>query len=388
MKHIPAAAAAVLFAAWAPGGAHAAPVYTLLYSFTGGSDGAFPCSTLIEDAAGNLYGTTAAGGISQPSVVGPQYGVVFKMTPQGSETVLHDFGVGNDGADPRAGVIADAKGNMYGTTAEGGPTYNGIVFSVTPAGREKVLHQFSSDPDGALPQGGLLAIGHGDFVGTTTYGGSVGAGTVFLASTKRSGYKVMFSFTGSSTGTNPTGALIRDKAGNLYGEASGGGASNMGAVFVLSPSGSETLLYSFKGGTDGSEPYGGLVSDSKGNLYGATYAGGSSGYGTLFKITPGGAETVLHSFTGTQTDGSGPYAALIRDKSGNLYGTTTEGGTSYLGTVFEFTAGGSFELLHSFSGADGGTPLSGLMMDKQGNLWGTTSLGGAANDGTFFELTP
>jgi uncharacterized repeat protein (TIGR03803 family) len=159
-------------------------------------------------------------------------------------------------------------------------------------------------------------------------------------------------------------------------------------VFVLSPSGSETLLYSFKGGTDGSEPYGGLVSDSKGNLYGATYAGGSSGYGTLFKITPGGAETVLHSFTGTQTDGSGPYAALIRDKSGNLYGTTTEGGTSYLGTVFEFTAGGSFELLHSFSGADGGTPLSGLMMDKQGNLWGTTSLGGAANDGTFFELTP
>jgi uncharacterized repeat protein (TIGR03803 family) len=389
MKYVSVAAGVWLgAAACVPANAHRAPVYTLIFSFPGGSGGVSPLGTLIEDQAGNLYGTTAAGGVSQPSIVGPEYGVVFEMTPQGVETVLHEFGIGKDGADPRAGVIADGKGNLYGTTAEGGPTYNGTVFRVAPGGKEKVLHKFASDPDGALPQGGLLAVGHGDFVGTTTYGGSAGAGTVYQASTKRSDYKVLFSFTGSTTGTNPTGPLIRDSAGNLYGVASGGGSADMGAVFMLSPSGTETLLYSFQGGNDGSEPYGGLVSDTAGNLYGVTYSGGSSGYGTLFEIAPGGTETLLHTFTGTQADGSGPYAAPIRDKAGNLYGTTSEGGASYMGTVFEFTSGGSFELLHSFAGADGSAPLSGLLRDKQGNLWGTTSLGGATNDGTVFELTP
>jgi uncharacterized repeat protein (TIGR03803 family) len=389
MKHVFVVAGVWLgAAAWVPANAHRAPVYTLIFSFPGGSGGVSPLCTLIEDQAGNLYGTTAAGGMSQPSIVGPEYGVVFEMTPGGTETVLHEFGVGKDGSDPRAGVVADGKGNLYGTTAEGGSTYNGMVFEVTPGGKEKRLHQFGSDPDGALPQGGLLSVGGGDFAGTTTYGGTAGEGTVFLASTKRSRYEVLFSFTGNSTGTNPTGALIRDKAGNLYGEASSGGNNGMGAVFMLTPSGTETLLYSFQGGNDGSEPYGGLVSDKEGNLYGVTYSGGASGYGTLFEIAPGGTETLLHTFAGTQSDGGGPYAAVIRDKAGNLYGTTSEGGASYQGTVFEYTSGGSFELLHSFAGPDGSTPLSGLLMDKQGNLWGTASLGGATDDGTVFELTP
>jgi uncharacterized repeat protein (TIGR03803 family) len=383
-RRLALAAAACLL----PAAAGASPTYTMLYSFNGSSDGAFPQSRPIEDAQGNLYGTAAAGGIQQPSVVGPQYGVVFEVKPGGAQSVLYKFGVGADGANPRAGIIADAQFNLYGTTAEGGPSYNGTVFRLSTKGVERILHKFSGEPDGALPEDTLLRLPSGDFVGTTYSGGTAGAGTIFEVSTKKNSYNVLFSFTGSATGSNPAGNLILDSAGNLYGTASNGGTEGAGAVFKLSPSNSETVLYNFKGGSDGSEPYGGLVRDKAGNLYGVTYAGGSALYGTIFKLAPDGTKTVLHNFSSTQTDGGGPYAGLIRDADGNLYGTTTEGGTYYQGTVFELSKNGTLTLLHSFSGADGSTPLAGVLRDKHGNLFGTASLGGNTNDGVVFEISP
>jgi len=374
-------------ACFVPSAAHAAPTYTVLYAFTGQADGAYPQSQLIADAHGNLYGTAAAGGISPPSRVGPPYGVVFRVAPDGTESVLHAFGRGHDGADPQAGLVADRAGNLYGTTSGGGPTYNGTVFRLTPAGREAILHDFAGIPDGAQPEASLLRAASGDCIGTTYAGGTQGAGSIFQLRRAPASYDMMFSFTGAATGANPTGNLIRDAAGNLYGTASSGGTAGAGAVFTLTPANHESLLYSFQGGTDGSDPIGGLVRDSHANLYGVTYAGGAPGYGTIFRIAPDGTETILHAFAGTKTDGGAPYAGLVRDTAGNLYGTTTEGGKAGQGTVFKLSSHGKLTLLHSFTGTDGATPLAALMLDAQGNIFGTASLGGASDSGVVFEIS-
>ncbi len=369
-----------------PAVTHAAPTYTVLYSFTGQADGAYPQSQLIADAQGNLYGTAAAGGVAQPSRVGPPYGVVFRLAPDGTETVLHDFGRGHDGADPQAGLVADAQGNLYGTTAGGGPTFNGTAFRLSPAGHETILHDFAGLPDGAQPEGSLLRLAAGDYIGTTYAGGTQGAGAIFRVRRAPSGYDIMFSFTGAATGTNPIGNLIRDPGGTLYGTVTSGGAQGAGAVFAVTPANQESLLYSFQGGNDGSDPIGGLLRDKSGNLYGVTYAGGAPGYGTIFRVAPDGAETILHAFAATKSDGGAPYAGLVRDSAGNFYGTTTEGGKAGQGTVFSLSPGGKLTLLHSFTGPDGSTPLAALMLDKQGNNFGTASLGGASDSGVVFEI--
>jgi len=377
-----------------PGLAQATPSYAVLYDFTGLADGGYPQSQLIEDAQGNLYGTTAAGGANQftmtgsQSRVGPPYGVVFRLTPDGTETVLHDFGKRHDGTDPQAAVLAGPRGTLFGTTAGGGPSYNGMVYCLTAAGREIVLHDFLGGADGAMPEGSLLRIAPDTYAGTTYAGGSAGGGTVFVVDTRHRQYNSVFSFTGLPTGANPTGDLIADNEGNLYGTASGGGAAGNGAVFELNSGYAETTLYSFQGGNDGSEPYGGLVADKAGNLYGTTYGGGVGGYGTVFRIAPGGIESVLHSFAGDTHDGGSPYAGLVRDAAGNLYGTTTSGGRKYQGTVFKLSPGGKMTLLHSFAGPDGATPLAPLMLDKQGTIYGTTSLGGTSGAGVLFKIVP
>jgi uncharacterized repeat protein (TIGR03803 family) len=202
----------------------------------------------------------------------------------------------------------------------------------------------------------------------------------------------LHSFGQGSDGRSPVAGLIFDASGNLYGTTLGGGANEKGTVFKLSPSGSETVLYSFTGGSDGGAPYAGLIFDSSGNLYGTTSDGGnpadcdSSGCGTVFKLTPSGSETVLHSFTGG-SDGGDPYAGLIFDASGNVYGTTESGFSS--GTVFKVTPSGSETVLHKFAGgSDGGNPGAGLIADASGNLYGTTGDGGADGYGTVFKVTP
>jgi len=253
---------------------------------------------------------------------------------------------------------------------------------------EELLYSFSGS-DGQNPDAGLLMDGAGNFYGTTKYGGANGDGTVFKLSANGT-ETVLYSFAGGSAdGANPAAPLIMDSAGNLYGTTVGGGPRDDGTVFEVSTSGTESVLYSLTGGTtDGANPYAAVVMDASGNLYGTTQSGGASGLGTVFEITAGGTESVLHSFAGGTADGAAPDAALILDRSGNLFGTTSSGGAHAEGTVFELSAGGAESILYSFAGgtADGETPFSGLVMNGTGDLFGTTSSGGAHGHGVVFKL--
>jgi len=412
----------ILFGAAAVPTDASAQTLTTLHSFPAApGDGAGPSGRLIADAAGNLYGTTFGGGGDK------SYGTIFKLTPTGAESVLHRFN-GSDGAGPQAGLIADAAGNFFGTTKYGGLNY-GTVFKLTlnPDGTysHRILHNFTGYPnDGAAPDG-LIADATGNLYGTTTAGGAsacgdFGCGTVFRLTPNLDGTyteTVLHSFAGTSDGwyggpdgQYPFSGVIADAAGNLYGTTFYGGGSGCagygcGTVFRLTanPDGtySESVLHSFTGDRDGAAPTAGLLADASGNLYGTTTAGGGArtcvdGCGTVFKLTanPDGTytESVLHSFAG-DSDGQTPYAGLIADGVGNLYGTTYAGGLiapgcfGWCGTVFMLTPRGTLAVLHRFDSSDGANPLGGLMADVAGNLYGTTSFGGSNNFGSVFKLT-
>jgi len=333
------------------GTAQAAPKEKVLFSFRN-LRGLHPYAGLIADGARNLYGTTLYGGATGK-------GVVFELSPPAAgktawtETVLQSFNVTN-GAYPFAGLIADGAGNLYGTTNGGGANNDGVVFELSPpaAGKtawtETVLQSFNGT-NGAAPYAGLLADGAGNLYGTTNAGGAIGAGVVFELSPPAVGKTawtetVLQSFNGTN-GAYPFAALIADGPGNLYGTTSGGGANNRGVVFELSPPAvgktawTETVLFSFHG-TKG-YPNAGLLADSAGNLYGTTQGGGANNDGVVFKLSPPAAdqrawtERVLHSFNGT--NGGKPYAGLIADGAGNLYGTTLYGGADAAGVVFKLT---------------------------------------------------
>jgi uncharacterized repeat protein (TIGR03803 family) len=375
-----------------------AQTFTVLYHFKGGSDGANPSAGLLLDAAGNLYGTTTVGGSSND-------GTVFEVDASGTETVLYSFN-GTDGVSPYGGVVMDLKGNLYGTTENGGIGCNyegcGIVFELTPkeggGWNETVVHGFTADPDGADPMGGLILDAMGNLYGTTFTGGSTGIdGTVFEVSNTGE-ETVLHSFMGSpSDGGFPTLAgVVMDTKGNLYGNTFEGGASpyDGGVVYKLSNSGQLTVLHSFPvSEEDGEEPMGTPVMDKHGNLYGTTSTGGPN-YGIVWKVSQKGKEKVLHSFAGGPSDGAFPYAGVIRDAKGSLYGVTTLGGTGTVcgqyacGTVYELSKNGTLTLLHSFVGADGNYPVGGLIMDAKGNLYGTTEYGGNYGYGTVWKLTP
>jgi uncharacterized repeat protein (TIGR03803 family) len=354
---------------------------SVLYSFAGSPDGANPYyAGVVFDIKGNLYGTTVSGGATGA-------GTVFKVTPSGKETVLYSFAGGTDGSSPYPGVILDTKGNVYGTTNAGGAFNAGTVFKVTPSGKETVLYSFTGGADGSGPQAGLVIDKKGNLYGTTSYGGASGAGAVFKV-TPSGKETVLYSFSGGTDGAYPIAGLVFDKKGSLYGTTWVGGASSGGTVFKVTPSGKETVLHSFTGNPDGAYPFSStLVFDTKGNVYGTTNAGGIN-VGTVFKVTPSGKETVLYSFTGG-ADASGPQAGLVFDKKGNLYGTTYAGGALNAGTVFKVTPSGKETMLYSFTGgADGLGPKAGLVFDKKGNLYGTTDQGGAFGNGTVFKLVP
>ncbi|MGB8886055.1 MAG: choice-of-anchor tandem repeat GloVer-containing protein [Candidatus Korobacteraceae bacterium] len=384
---------------------------TVLHSFNyNGVDGAYPYTALIFDGSGKLYGTTYEGGMHGD-------GAVFELAPNGSggwtETILHSFNYnGADGANPYASLIFDHAGNLYGTTSYGGIHYVGAVFELSPNGSggwtETILHSFNfNGTDGYYPYAGLISDAAGNLYSTTYYGGRYTVGTMFELSPNGSGgwtEKTPYSFDYNGTdGAYPEAGLISDAAGNFYGTTSSGGIYDAGTVFELSPNGSggytHKLLYSFGNGTDGSYPYAGLVLDGSGNLYGTTsYGGIHYYYGTVFELSPNGSggwtETLLHSFNYNGSDGAYPYAGLIRDGSGNLYGTTESGGIHGYGTVFEFTPNGSGgwteTILHSFNynTGDGNYPQAGLILDGAGNLYGTTESGGIHGYGTVFELSP
>ena len=358
-----------------------AQTFTTLYSFRGAS-GKYPVAGLIVDASGNLYGTTQQGGAHG-------LGTVFKVDSSGVETVLHTFTGKSDGAFPSAGLAVDSKGNVYGTTMLGGRSNHGTVFQVTRSVR--LLYSFKgSAGDGAYPVAGLVADRAGNVYGTTQQGGTHGFGTVFELNTLGK-EKVLYSFKGVPDGEYPCAGLILDAKGNLYGTTQLGGpaSENDGTVFKMNKAGKETVLYRFTDSNgDGAYPIGGVVRDGAGNLYGTASDGGAHGVGMVFKLDKTGRETVLYSFGTNQGDGAYPFAGLVMDAKGDFYGTAELGGAKGSGAIFEVTPSGAETILHSFGGSDGGIPLAGLVQDANGNFYGTTPVGGARNDGVVFKLTP
>ncbi len=387
------ASAGMLAPALLPAPSAQAQTFKLLYTFTGGADGAYPqYGGLIADSSGNLYGVTAFGG-NQEGFSGS--GVVFKLVPAGNETVLYTFTGGADGAQPQGGLVMDTAGNLYGTTVDGGiqpgAFGSGVIFELDPAGSETVLLTFDYI-DGANSYAPLLRDAAGNLYGATFSGGHFGDGAVFELGATGS-EKVRYAFSGPADGANPVGGLIGDSAGNLYGTTEYGGDLNgcsgkgCGVVFKLAPGGQETVLYLFTGGADGANPYARLNRDAAGNLYGTTWNGGATGNGTVFKVDAAGQETVLYSFTGG-TDGANPPAGVIQDAAGNLYGTTNHaGGACFCGTVFKLDTAGNFTVLHTFDGGDGQYPGAPLLLHG-GVLYGTASGGGPhAGAGTIFKIT-
>jgi uncharacterized repeat protein (TIGR03803 family) len=362
---------------------------TVLHTFTGSPDGDLPyLGGLVRDNSGNLYGTTMYGGSHNQ-------GTIFTLAGT-TETILHTFDFvngGSDGAFPSGRLLLDGQGNLYGTTQAGGLHSNGTIFRLTPAGVFTVLYAFASGAPttGATPMSGLAMDGVGNFYGTTRYGGivSCNCGTVFKL-TPSGVYTVLHAFTTGQDGAFPFGALFMDANGNLYGTTALGGGSTVctggcGTIFEINPSGSETVLHRFVG-IDGAHPYAALTMDAKGDLFGTTSAGGGYGDGAAFMLTASG-ETVLHSFTGTNGDGAFPYSDLLMDGAGNLYGTTYGGGLHTYGTIFRLTTGGTETILANFgANGDGSGIYSGLVFDPGGNLYGTAYGGGSANYGTVFVV--
>jgi uncharacterized repeat protein (TIGR03803 family) len=386
-----------------------ATTFNVIYSFTGGADGSTPYAGLTMDAVGNLYGTTLAGAAG--------HGTVFKLAKAGSGwtfTTLYSFAGGTDGAGPRAKVIIGSDGNLYGETFAGGGSACGgrgcgTIFTVRKVcpgpichWTEAVLYRFTGGTDGGEPTGGLLFDRSGNLYGTTEIGGkphgcgNIGCGTVFKM-TKSGGSwteTVLYEFQGGTDGSFPNGGVIFDSYGNLYGTTCCGSIHNAGTVFELTPGvggWSEKILYAFQGSNDGNEPDTGLIFDTAGNLYGSTIFGGSGRGGTVFELTPSGGSwtfNLLYSASGN----AGPFGTLSMDATGSLYGTTCQDGQHLLGSAFKLTrslGSWTYSSLHDFTGNDdGGLPESTLIFDARGNLYGTASYAGTHGDGVIIEITP
>ena len=341
---------------------------TTLTSFNG-TNGAQPYyGSLVQGTDGNFYGTTYAGG-----ALGE--GTIFKITPEGTLTTLYSFAGSTDGLRPYGGLIQSTDGNLYGTTYQGGANSAGTIFKITPGGTLTTLYSFTNGSDGELPYAGLIQSTDGSFYGTTF-------GTIFKI-TPGGTLTTLYNFTGQP---RPHGGLIQAMDGNFYGTTQYGGAYGEGTIFKITPGGTLTTLYSFGSAlADGAFPLSGLIQATDGNLCGTTSGGGAHGEGMIFEITPGGMLATLYSFTGVN-DGYGPLAGLIQATDGNFYGTTSSASGMATGTIFKITPSGTLTTLHSFSGTDGSSPAAGLTQGIDGNLYGTTTSGGAKGDGTVFKL--
>jgi len=356
-----------------------AQTFNSLYSFSGSPDGATPFANPIVAKSGVLYGTTEGGGSSDD-------GTIYSFS-KGTETVLHSFS-GSDGSYPFAGLVIDKSGTLYGTTIEGGSSGYGTVFAFSSSGTLTTLYNFTGGSDGGLPYAGLVLDKKGNLYGTTYDGGSSSLGTVFKLNIKTKKETVLHSFTGGTDGEYPIyGYLLMDKSGNLYGITAEGGSYSEGTVFEVSAKGKETVLHSF--GASGDGEYGfeqSLATDGKGNLFGTCEDGGTSGAGVVFELNiKSKKETILYNFT-EGSDGGYPSSGLVRDSKGNLFGTTQIGGTGY-GVVFE-VKGTKETVLHSFDGSDGSNPFTSPLVEVKGTLYGSTYAGGSHSDGTIFSLKP
>jgi len=372
-----------------------AQIFTTLLTF---GDGTNPYAGLVQGSDGNFYGTTESGGVNGSS------GTVFKMTPGGTLTTLYQFCSqgGNyctDGANPYAGLVQGSDGNFYGTTVAGGTGCDGdgTVFKITPSGALTTIYSFCrANGNGYRPYSGLVQGSDGNFYGTTFYGSTVFKITPDGIVTR------LYTFCSQQNCTDgdfASAGLVQGSDGNFYGTTTQGGDYGVGTAFKITPSGALTTLQSFNG-TYGAAPYAGLVQGTDGNFYGTTSSGGANGnYGTVFIITPNGALTTLYSFCSQAgcTDGQNPYAAgLVQGTDGNFYGTTENGGItacnqgSGCGTIFKITPSGALTTLYSFgSQGDGLFPLAGVVQGTDGNFYGNTLNGGAdnSNHGTVFALS-
>jgi uncharacterized repeat protein (TIGR03803 family) len=358
---------------------------SILYSFAGTkSDGKYPVGTLIEGRDGNFYGVT------QGTANNDDNGTVFKISPGGIESVLYSFR-GTDGSGPVGGLIQASDGNFYGL-ASGGSSLGGVFFKITPAGTETVLHTFDQrQSDGAYPVGRVLQASDGNFYGLTGNGGNYMAGTVFKI-TPDGTETVLYQFlaNGLTDGVYPVGSLIQASDGNFYGMTQQGGdngpQAGHGTIFRITPAGAETVLYAFKGGADGSTPSGGLIQATDGNLYGMTDS-------TVFKISLEGTETVVYTFKDVMADGSYPLDGgyplgnLIQASDGNFYGATLRGGATDNGVVFKLSPGGTESVAYSFTGEPVHDTYAGsLVQARNGNIYGVTLTGGMSNLGTVFQI--
>jgi uncharacterized repeat protein (TIGR03803 family) len=377
------------------------PPVTVLYNFQGGSaDGGYPYASLVADKSGALYGTTNGGG---PADLGTVFKLTPSGSKY-TESILHSFGGTGDGSLPYGSLLLGSGGVLYGTTYSGGKYGDGCVYALTPSGKsytESVVYSFGGSPDGGNPYAGLSQNAAGTLFGTTLYGGLNGFGAVFALTPSGGSYKesVLYSFDGGKDGATPYGGILSAKSGVLYGTTFAGGENGDGTVYALTPSGktyAESIVYSFAGGAkDGANPYAALV--ASGDLvFGTTAAGGTAGDGTAFQVKLAKAkgkskESVLHSFGGTG-DASQPYGALLLGADDALYGATFAGGADGQGAIFELSKSGKTyaeSVVASFPGYPGAAnAYAGVIASSTGTLLGTTFGGGDEGYGTVFEVTP
>ncbi|MGO9518641.1 MAG: choice-of-anchor tandem repeat GloVer-containing protein [Candidatus Korobacteraceae bacterium] len=380
---------------------------TVIHNFTGGPDGSQPGAGVTLDAAGNIYGTTTGftGGL----------GTVFQLKGFHGAWLLNNIVTfnGNNGVNPEGGVVFGPDGALYGTTYLGGSANAGVVFSVKPAATacksalcpwaETILYQFTGGNDGASPAFNDLTFDSaGNIYGTTSLGGAYGAGTVFKLTPSNGGWteSVLYSFAFGDA-SYPWGGVVFDRSGSLYGTTlygpgSGCGGSGCGTVYQLTPTDSgweENTLHIFDEGSNGYFPCGNLVVDQSGNVFGTTWqGGGASGYsGTVFELSPAGGSWSFALLYGWPNGSGGPLGALAMDNGGVLYGTTSGDGAYGAGSVFKLTpSNGSwtYTSLHDFSVNDGAGPISNVVWDANGNLYGTTQAGGTYGNGVVWEISP
>jgi uncharacterized repeat protein (TIGR03803 family) len=377
-----------------------------VYSFTGGDDGASPSAALVQGSDGFFYGTTIGGGTNAG------YGTVFKISADGAVTTLYSFSGGNDGLGP-SGLVQGSDGYFYGTTLGrlsilGSIRNPGTVFKISTNGDLTTLYSFTGGNDGWDPEAALAQGSDGYFYGTTScgsvrpcyaspLGSGTAPGTIFKISTNGD-LTTFYSFTNGNDSEVSFAGLVEGSDGNFYGTTEEGGTQGAGTVFQVSTNGALKTLYSFTGGNDGAYPQATLVQGSDGYFYGTTEEGGTNSVGTVFKISTVGALTTLYEFgtvtnlSGVALDGAIPVAGLVQGRGGYFYGTTSGSDPCVLypanATVFKITTNGTLTTLYSFTnGNDGGDPVAGLVQGRDGNFYGTTSIGGAGGFGTVFRLT-
>ena len=366
-------------------------IYTFRYTFS--DVYVSPLGALVQDAAGNFYGTTQGGGTHG-------YGSVYRVTTAGAFTTLYSFTGGGDGSTPSGALLLYSDGNLYGTTFDGGSFGFGTVFSVTTGGTLTTLHGFNR-ADGRSPRSGLVAGTDGRLYGTTVGGGAYNTGTVF-ATTPAGDLTTLHSFV-RGEGTAPQASLVRGTDGNFYGTTAFNGSTDNrtdgpGGVFRISPAGDFQALHLFSGPSEGYGAVAGLVQGSDGAFYGVNPDGGANGNGTIFRVAADGTFQVIYTFSasnyGYNNDGIAPLGTLLDGGDGRFYGDANLGGTNGTGTVFAVTPAGAFTTIYSFSSltrdgtnAEGANPYAGFVRGADGRLYAPISAGGASDDGTVVAFT-